>query len=109
LSGLYLWGNYLLRNRPILKLLLQTGEMATLGVSDLWKIFDWYHGQRSKRDGDTQRALIEWLGGVYTDLCRLSEIWSQIVVDVGRMGGDPTQLWIPADFWGVLNLQRGPE
>jgi hypothetical protein len=81
--------------------------MALIGVSEIWKIFEWVNGKKSRRDENNRKAMIEWLEAVHADLCRLSELWAQIVEDTSRVEGDPRRFKLPPELFGVLNLQRG--
>jgi hypothetical protein len=53
-------------------------RMAVVGVSDLWKIFEWAHGLVSGSEADRRKRAEGWLDAVYADLKELSDIWLDI-------------------------------
>lgn len=80
--------------------------MPIVAVSDIWKIFEWVHGSRNKRDALAHHAVSEWLDGVLADLRHLSELWAKIVEDVSRIGDDPRRISsVPPELLGMLNIQ----
>jgi hypothetical protein len=56
--------------------------MPVIGVSDIWKMFEWLHGnEKSNREQDHKRVE-GWLDAVYVDIKDLSDIW--LKVSAGR-------------------------
>jgi hypothetical protein len=52
--------------------------MSVIGVSELWKIFEWLHGTvKGNRDEYRKRAEA-WLDAVYADIKDLSDIWLKL-------------------------------
>jgi hypothetical protein len=52
--------------------------MPIIGVSDIWKMFEWLHGnEKSNREQDHKRVE-GWLDAVYSDINDLSDIWLKI-------------------------------
>ncbi|MGA2115690.1 MAG: hypothetical protein ABSH56_13190 [Bryobacteraceae bacterium] len=55
--------------------------MAVIGVSDLWKIFEWANGRVSSSEADRRKRAEGWLDAVYADLKELSDIWLDIATN----------------------------
>jgi hypothetical protein len=52
--------------------------MPIIGVTDIWKMFEWLHGnEKSNREQDHKRVE-GWLDAVYSDINDLSDIWLKI-------------------------------
>ena len=45
-----------------------------IGVSDLWKMFEWLHSRKAANES----AIGEWLDAVYADLNDLASVWMKI-------------------------------
>ena len=48
--------------------------MSVVGVSDVWKMFEWANGRKAAR----KQAVGEWLDAVYNDLEDLAKIWRRL-------------------------------
>jgi hypothetical protein len=53
--------------------------MAILGVSDLWKMFEWTYGRLTGSEIERRKRVEAWLDAVYADLKQISDIWLEIV------------------------------
>jgi hypothetical protein len=56
--------------------------MPVLGVSDIWKMFEWLHGSVKSNRQEDHKRVEAWLDAVYKDIQDLSDIWLKI--SVGR-------------------------
>jgi hypothetical protein len=52
--------------------------MPVIGVSDVWKMFEWLHKERDASRVQRKAAVIEWLEAVNKDLIQLSDLWSRM-------------------------------
>jgi hypothetical protein len=62
--------------------------MDLIGVSEVWRIFEWAFARGSERDERARQALIEWLDGIYKELEGLSESWIHIIEWTRAFEGD---------------------
>jgi hypothetical protein len=51
-----------------------------IGVSDLWKMFEWLHSRKATN----KSAIGEWLDAVYADLNDLASVWIKITTKLDK-------------------------
>jgi len=82
--------------------------MAIIGIGDIWKIFEWANGSKTKRDEIAHQRIVEWLDGVLADLGHLSELWAKIMEDVSLIEIDPRRLTnVEPELRRILSCQTG--
>lgn len=93
--------------------------MTVVGVSDLWKIFEWVHGRVAGSKADRRKRVEAWLDAVYADLKELSDIWLAIStkhrVTFGQgkraveivQGDEATRISQSATFTRLTEFYRG--